>query len=76
MSKQNEPAFPMLEPSGPEGMYGLQYRGMTMRDWFAGQALTGLLGSPNLIEKSGIVLSEAAFRIADAMLSVRERGDK
>jgi hypothetical protein len=43
--------------------------GMSIRDWFAGQALAGLLASPHTskIDK----LPELAFCIADAMLKQR-----
>jgi hypothetical protein len=56
-------------------------RGMTLRDWFAGQALNGLI----IAEKRGEayyedgslvnwkkVLSETAYLYADAMLVVRK----
>jgi hypothetical protein len=54
-----------------QSIYGC---GMSMRDWFAGQALAGLLGGPQgggapNIER--IVMS--AYAIADAMLAERER---
>jgi hypothetical protein len=41
------PAFPLIESSFSSGgtMTSLTGRGMSMRDWFAGQALAGLLGN-------------------------------
>ena len=49
---------------------------ITRRDWFAGQALAGVLANPNMSradpdeDKSDMqVIAEAAFGIADAMLA-------
>lgn len=53
--------------------------GMSLRDWFAGQALTGLLSSPAVQRFNGeIVECEAhyaamAYAAADAML--KQRGE-
>lgn len=41
-------------------------QGMTLRDWFAGQALIGLTGSPHRA-------AEAAYEYADAMLEARSK---
>lgn len=48
--------------------------GMSLRDWFAGQALTGLLASPRgpANDKSA---ATAAYLVADAMLQQREHGN-
>jgi hypothetical protein len=53
---------------------------MELRDWFAGQAVKGLLGGPNAPRKSGSESSEQyaarvaeeAYLFADAMLRARE----
>ena len=60
-------AFPISDASGP-----IQC-GLTMRDWFAGQALVGLLAFP--IPGSGKIPSNAAlaaYDYADAMLAARK----
>lgn len=44
--------------------------GMTLRDWFAGQALA-YLGSKSQAIRNG-ELAEEAYEIADAMLKVRK----
>jgi hypothetical protein len=61
MSKINDggPAFPM-HPNSWE-------YGMTLRDWFAGQALEGL--SYHYTAKDAVKL---AYEMADAMLKARE----
>lgn len=45
--------------------------GMTLRDYFAGQALAGMLACPgvNLSEEG---YAHSAYRFADAMLAARE----
>ena len=43
--------------------------GMTLRDYFAGQAIAGLLADPNVRAEGIDVL---AYRIADAMLEARK----
>ena len=55
--------------------YGL-HTGMTLRDWFAGQALVGLLAfSPDDCDADGQVDSrlaaDQAYRYADALLAAR-----
>jgi len=67
-----EPAF----PSNP--MWGRT--GMTLRDWFAGTALQGLLAScanPDpthnpFQEKSAAGIAIGSYTLADAMLKARE----
>ena len=63
-------------PSQPLGMDGLPDHsavpGMTLRDWFAGQALAGLLASgPHDCDAAGLA-SDAYFN-ADAMLDFRAK---
>lgn len=48
-----------------------QTMGMTLRDWFAGQAL-GALASDIWNEEDAKKLPTAAYLIADAMLKARE----
>jgi hypothetical protein len=51
--------------------------GMTLRDWFAGQALSALagmqIGHGLSSEEIARVVSEGAFMLADAMLTERNR---
>ena len=46
------------------------YEGMTLLDWFAGQALAGLL-SDHTRSMDPEELAEYAFEIADAMLQAK-----
>ena len=46
-----------------------QNPGMTMRDYFAGQALAGLMANPKLFERHGSEwFVKGAYTLADAML--------
>ena len=60
------PAFPRTGNN-----YTEKYQsGMTLRDWFAGQALAGMLADPN---NNGHYTDNAAasYKFADAMLAAR-----
>jgi len=61
----NEPAFPVNGVT--------RFPGMSLRDWFAGQAIAG-------IEAAGFAYAEAqvaadAYKLADAMLLARATGE-
>lgn len=66
-------AFPCQSPGQLEP-------GMSLRDWFAGQALPSLVAQPEIgaavAKNNGITLNEAvastAYGIADAMLKARD----
>jgi hypothetical protein len=64
-AKDGGPAFPvhddMMYPTHP---------GMTLRDWFAGQALASA-GSSSL---DAVRIANACYERADAMLAAREKG--
>ena len=64
MSKQDGgPAFPLKN-------LGL-YPGLTIRDYFAGQALAGMLANTDIDKPPG-PLAEDAYMLADAMLAERD----
>jgi len=48
------------------------YRGMTLRDYFAAKAMTGLLTAELVGEYSNEHVAEISYRIADAMMKARE----
>lgn len=75
MGKPENPlAFPLQD--GP-----VIWPGMTLRDWFAGQALAGLMANANMpfapdyAECEPGQIGQAAYDIADAMLLARSIGE-
>lgn len=51
--------------------------GITMRDWFAGQAMAALLADHQLrIANTHDEMAHAAYDMADAMLEARKKGAK
>lgn len=77
MKRYNPPAFPHLEAHDPSFAYVAT--GMTLRDWFAGQALPSIIAAcagdtnarraPSLEE----YFAERAYTVADALLAEREK---
>ena len=64
------PAFPTeVRGLGEAGIPTIVYHGMTLRDWFAGQALTGLYER----SLSDSHMAHRAYRMADAMLAERSK---
>jgi hypothetical protein len=73
MSKidDGESAFPRPDWNGSwAGSYVC--KGMSLRDWFAGQALTGLLGTYTTDLVAWEKVSARAYGIADAMIEARK----
>ena len=73
------PAFPSTEPSQEHTPFFDHYNGMTLRDYFAAQAMTGaqiwdaILNGKNAQFSGGVeTLAEVAYAVADAMLKARE----
>jgi hypothetical protein len=72
-------AFPINSPSGTPERMPLR-DGMSLRDWFAGKALSGFAGKlsendrENLADriKGGAIEARAAYALADAMLAARK----
>jgi hypothetical protein len=56
------PAFPWHE----RGIY----HGMTLRDWFAGQALAGI--DLDIVQAESLDIAKWCYAAADAMLTARE----
>jgi vacuolar-type H+-ATPase subunit C/Vma6 len=70
-------AFPFVEWRSPDGMVSVTKEpGMTLRDYFAAQAIDGLI---NRLEQDALPdmgqaareVAEAAYEIADAMIRAR-----
>jgi hypothetical protein len=70
----NSPAFP--------AMGNMTYKGITGRDWFAGQVLTGIMansaftsvlqiGAQTRGQHEGELIADFCFEVADAMIARR-----
>jgi hypothetical protein len=76
MSKINDggTAFPVIPPVDETGRTAVGYPypdpGMSLRDWFAGQALH----IPELRGETPQRVADWAYSLADAMLAEREKG--
>lgn len=62
---QGGPAFPN---EGSEGSALRSWPGMTLREYYAGQAIAGLLAADGTASKSHVDLAFEAFQIADKMI--------
>ncbi len=51
------------------------FSGMTLRDWFAGQWLTGWMANSKVVPPGTTlaIVAKSAYEVADAMLTERER---
>lgn len=75
---RNFPAFPRSASETPNYGASTEQDGMTLRDWFAGQALMGLMANSDLPDlfKKGFAPHKAAeisYAVADAMLEARDQ---
>ena len=68
--KDGGPAFPRSRDSA-----GSQ-EGMSLRDWFAGQALMGWVSDPEIGGFDQDKIAAACYELADAFLAEREKGAK
>ena len=71
--KNGGPAFPCEVPQRASNGTWMQPKlsiGMSLRDWFAGQALVGLL-SLDRPDASIVNVAYTSYRFADAMLEAR-----
>ena len=66
--KDGGPAFPASNHMG-------QNLGMSLRDWFAGQALMGIIAAEEPLEQESLAMPDAtakwAYNMADAMIAWR-----
>lgn len=70
------PDNPRAFPRTGEGMGNPLYDapGMTLRDYFAGQSITGICPTGTASDEHARNLAAMAYRMADAMLLAREGG--
>lgn len=69
MSK--ETGGPAFAASGHPGQQFVQQEGMTIRDYFAAQAMQGIASNPEFTHWSWEVSAEEAYKYADAMIAAR-----
>lgn len=70
--KDGGPAFPRAAFSASDDM--INYEGMSLRDYFAGQALIATY--LNIVGPSPDERASLCYRMADAMLQARTAGEK
>lgn len=82
--KDGGPAFPLPDQYTPQGSPTVQGSpGMTLRDWLAGQAVTGALSNDAFTRHAHskhrgsepTYFAQIGYDIADAMLKVREASE-
>lgn len=77
--KDGGPAFPRSDFHSDTHFTASAQDGMSLRDWFAGQALSGLCAKygrhprQNYCEEEDLAMAATAYAIADGMLAVRAR---
>lgn len=72
--KHGGPAFPQVanpDPSGPIGEVFVE--GLTIRDFFAAAALSGLKANPRTDTLGMLETAEEAYTQADAMIAERDK---
>jgi hypothetical protein len=74
MSNDGGHAFPIADAYDADGrLIAYGNAGMTLRDWFAGQVLAGMLANPEVMLNGFDVVARRAYNTADVMLDERER---
>ena len=66
-NNDDEAAFPLTSCFTTPDM-----KGMSLRDWFAGQVLVGLLANPSLREFTDNELAIIAYKQANEMMEARK----
>ena len=77
--KDGGPAFPVHSVSWKEkgeDCVAIGTHGMTLRDYFAGQALAGLSAQTAFATEPSETLASWSYQQADAMLAARKEGKK
>ena len=72
------PAFPSLDTDEHRQVYSTN-PGMTLRDWFAGMALQGILTNKvadTITASWRCKVADLAYGLADAMIATREEEDE
>jgi len=64
-------ALPTADAYHPSGQIAYGRKGMSLRDWFAGQALAGLLAGRGSAGDKAPNWANGSYAIADAMIAAR-----
>lgn len=67
----DDKTYPPEPPTVLRAFPGVLSQGMTLRDYFAAAALTGLVASPHMTEWSPANEATSAYQLADAMMLER-----
>jgi len=69
------PAFPCdIQVEDNSGSHYEEHSGLSLRDWFAGQALSSMTVAPDYSKgPCNFAMAERAYCIADAMLAARNK---
>jgi hypothetical protein len=73
--KDGGPAFPRAgfwSDGGPCATDTQPQGGMSLRDWFAGQVMLGLISHGPAVDIDDATLARGAYTVADAMLKARD----
>jgi len=65
--RDDTPAFPVANEYYPNDQIQYGSNGMTLRQWYAGMALQGMVSNPEY-QGNFAEMAESAFRFADAMV--------
>jgi hypothetical protein len=64
-------AFPSEQGHNPDGTWNQTWKpGMSLRDWFAGQTLAGMIADSEWYAQSATTVAMRAYQLADAMIAV------
>jgi hypothetical protein len=74
MSKINDggPAFPSTIQYFPDDKNANEEQGMTLRQYYAGQVLIGIMANPNSTAVTSNAIATWCFNMADAMLKAEQ----
>ena len=73
MKATGGPAFPTKNYAAIQPLAEGYSEGMTLRDWFAGMAMQGLLACPVQPQSGPDMYARDAYTLADAMLKERSK---
>ena len=77
--KDGGPAWPTFVAISPSGDAYPGFPGMSLRDYFAGQALAGLTSSTDATAEgwkiAAPIAAELSYALADALLKARTQGE-